>query len=343
MCHVIRQIAIVLIFVAAYTVVAQEKRPSAVLGEDGFPVYQYWLDDDVRWIITDHERAVFARLQSDEERDAFIDQFWLRRDPTPNTHDNEYEDEYYRRLAYANEHLGGSQPGRFTDRGRIYALFGNPDSITDSIATDGVPVQRWVYRFIEGVGQNQTVEFRDPCRCKEFRIFADPLRGRSYWETLWGKDSLQAADRLIQAPTDRFRNLARVIAGPYPMRMLEFAVGTEVTPVTRATNLVRVTVTIKNADLSWRTEDSRSRATLEIFGRVTSLAGRVAATIEANLEPSVPAPDLTARPAEKTAMTRVLVLRPGRYRLDFVVRDLNGEKVSLRSQTILVPEPAMER
>ena len=67
--------------------------------------YKKWLNEDVGYIITDEETKAFKRLQTDEEREQFIEQFWLRRDPTPDTEENEYKEEHYRRIAYANEHL----------------------------------------------------------------------------------------------------------------------------------------------------------------------------------------------------------------------------------------------
>ena len=91
--------------------------------------YRKWLNEDVAYIITDEERAAFKRLQTDEEREQFIEQFWLRRDPTPDTVENEFKEEHYRRIAYANEHYASGIPGWKTDRGRIYITFGPPDEI----------------------------------------------------------------------------------------------------------------------------------------------------------------------------------------------------------------------
>ena len=81
------------------------------------------------YIITDEERQAFKRLTTDEEREQFIEQFWLRRDPTPDTAENEFKEEHYRRIAYANEHYASGIPGWKTDRGRIYITFGPPDEI----------------------------------------------------------------------------------------------------------------------------------------------------------------------------------------------------------------------
>src|SRR5437588_807692 len=98
--------------------------------------YKKWLEQDVRYIITDEERSAFMKLSNDEERDQFIEQFWLRRDPTPDTEENEYKEEHYRRIAYANEHFAAGIPGWKTDRGRIYITFGPADT-TDSHPSGG--------------------------------------------------------------------------------------------------------------------------------------------------------------------------------------------------------------
>src|SRR3569832_2772464 len=98
----------------------QKKRQEARLRKELETPYRKWLNEDVFYIITDEERAAFKRLQTDEEREQFIEQFWLRRDPTPDTVENEFKEEHYRRLAYANERFAAGKPGSKTDRGRIY-------------------------------------------------------------------------------------------------------------------------------------------------------------------------------------------------------------------------------
>jgi GWxTD domain-containing protein len=104
--------------------------------------YRKWLDEDVRWIITDEERSAFMQLSNDEERDQFIEAFWQRRDPTPDTEENEYKEEHYRRIAYANEHYAAGIPGWKTDRGHMYIVFGPPDEI-DSHPSGGTMSVPW--------------------------------------------------------------------------------------------------------------------------------------------------------------------------------------------------------
>ena len=150
--------------------------------------YQKWLNEDVAYIITDEERAAFKRLQTDEEREHFIEQFWLRRDPTPGTPENEFREEHYRRIAYTNQHFASRIPGWKTDRGRIYITYGPPDEIEDHSTggsyqrpaeegggtTSTFPFQQWRYRYIEGIGSNVIIEFVDPTMTGEFRMTMDP-------------------------------------------------------------------------------------------------------------------------------------------------------------------------
>ncbi|HVR25919.1 MAG TPA: GWxTD domain-containing protein, partial [Candidatus Polarisedimenticolia bacterium] len=81
----------------------QKKAQKRSLNVELSKTYKKWLNEDVVWIISDEERAAFKQLSNDEERDNFIEAFWQRRDPTPDTEENEYKEEHYRRIAYANE------------------------------------------------------------------------------------------------------------------------------------------------------------------------------------------------------------------------------------------------
>lgn len=91
--------------------------------------YKDWADKEVRWIITELEREAFKLLTNDEEREKFVESFWIRRDPTPDTVENEFRDQYYQRVLYANERFSAVIPGSMTDRGRICIVYGPPDEI----------------------------------------------------------------------------------------------------------------------------------------------------------------------------------------------------------------------
>jgi GWxTD domain-containing protein len=152
--------------------------------------FRTWINQDVTYIITDEERKAFKNLSTDEERQQFIEQFWLRRDPTPDSEENEYKEEHYRRIAYANERFASGIPGWKTDRGRIYITFGPPDEIESHPAggtyqrpweegggtTSTFPFEKWRYRYLEGVGTQQDIqiEFVDPTMSGEYRMTMDP-------------------------------------------------------------------------------------------------------------------------------------------------------------------------
>ena len=141
------------------------------------------------YIITDAERAAFKRLESNEERDYFIEQFWLRRDPTPDTPENEFKEEHYRRIAYANENFASSVPGWKTDRGRIYITYGPPDekrSMASQLGLPAILTEQWLYHYIEGVGPNVVIDFVRAPGTGEYRMTADPaaiamLRASGDW------------------------------------------------------------------------------------------------------------------------------------------------------------------
>jgi GWxTD domain-containing protein len=146
--------------------------------------YKRWLDNDVSYIITKDEKRAFLSLQTDEERENFIENFWRRRDPDPDTEENEYREEYYERIAYANEKFTSGIPGWKTDRGRIYIAWGKPDSVESHPAggsyerpynegggnTSTYPFEVWFYRHLDGVGDGIEIEFVDPTGSGEYRI-----------------------------------------------------------------------------------------------------------------------------------------------------------------------------
>src|SRR5436309_4801264 len=150
--------------------------------------YKDWLEKDVAYIITDEERKAFKKLQTDDERERFIEEFWRRRDPDPDTDENEFREEYYERIAYANEHFASGIPGWKTDRGRIWIMYGKPDETESHPAggaynresyegggsTSTYPFERWFYRYLAGVGSGIEIEFVDPTGSGEYRIARNP-------------------------------------------------------------------------------------------------------------------------------------------------------------------------
>src|ERR1700676_4299555 len=150
--------------------------------------YKKWLQEEVPYIISNEERSAFLQLQTNEEREQFIEAFWQRRDPTPDTVENEFKEEHYRRIAYANERFASGIPGWRTDRGRIYIIWGPPDE-NESPPTGGTynrpesegggstttyPYEDWRYRHMDGIGENIIIEFVDPTSTGEFHMTMDP-------------------------------------------------------------------------------------------------------------------------------------------------------------------------
>jgi len=150
--------------------------------------FKTWLNEDVIYIISPEERTAFLQLETNEEREQFIEQFWLRRSSNPDMPDNDFKEEHYRRIAYANEHYASGIPGWKTDRGRIYIIWGAPDEI-ESHPTGGTydrpmeegggstttyPWERWRYRYLEGIQENVELEFVDPSGSGEYHLTMDP-------------------------------------------------------------------------------------------------------------------------------------------------------------------------
>ena len=140
--------------------------------------YRKWLNEDVCWMITPQEQSDFQQLSTDQQRDDFIRAFWVRRDPTPGTPENEFKDEHYRRLAFANEHFSSNVPGWRTDRGRIYILYGPPDSIESygqgfggaNLVNSGLLAPTFVWHYMKGPSGERTFTFVDTCRCGEYKL-----------------------------------------------------------------------------------------------------------------------------------------------------------------------------
>src|SRR5690349_2844656 len=202
----------------------QKKENEKRFKEEVSKTYKKWLDEDVRWIITDEERDAFKQLSNDEERDNFIEAFWQRRDPTPDTAENEYKEEHYRRMAYANEHFAAGIPGWKTDRGRIYIMYGPADEIEAHPSggsyerpmdegggqTSTYPFETWRYRYLEDVGQEVMIEFVDTCMCGDYHMTMDrsekdallytPNGGQTMWEQL---GMANKADRFTHGGLER--------------------------------------------------------------------------------------------------------------------------------------------
>jgi GWxTD domain-containing protein len=368
----------------------QRQKNSRGLKQELSKTYKKWLEEDVVWIITDEERAAFKQLSNDEERDNFIEAFWQRRDPTPDTEENEYKEEHYQRIAYANEHFAAGVPGWKTDRGRIYIVYGKPDEI-DAHPSGGAyerpmeegggetstyPFETWRYRYIEGIGQEVIMEFVDTCMCGEYHMTIDrsekdallytPNAGLTMYEQMGmstkasrfnsggmerlgaGPDSaslqtkefdrLEQFAKLMAAPPVKFADLTEEVNSKVILNPMPFDVRSDFVKVTSDTVLVPVTIQMRNRDITFVNKDGIQRGTVNIFGRLSTLTGKVVQTFEDTVQVDVPA-ELLPRTAENASVYwKALPLRAGRYKLYVAVKDVNGDRKGIWSRSIIVPE-----
>ena len=364
----------------------QKKKNSKALKQELSGTYKKWLKEDVAYIITPEEVSAFKQLSNDEERDQFIENFWLRRDPTPDTPENEYKEEHYRRIAYVNEHFGAGIPGWKTDRGRIYIIWGAPDQIEahptggtyDRPQSEGggttstYPWETWRYRYLDNVGTNVELEFVDPCSCGDYHLTTDPNEKDALLHTPGGSTMYEQmglgnrADRMdpfaanasptqglqnshefdklemmakVQAPPPvKFKDLEEVVSHKINVNLMPFEVRTDYVRVTGDTVLVPFTLQIKNKDITFASKDGIQRGTVNIFGRVTGITGKVAQTFEDTVQVDVPQELLEKTVEHSSLYWKAVPLRPGRYRIDIVVKDVNGDRVGTWSRGIAVPE-----
>jgi GWxTD domain-containing protein len=354
--------------------------------------YKKWLNEDVRWIITDQELKAFKNLSNDEERDAFIENFWQRRNPSPDSPDNEFREEHYRRIAYANDHFAAGKPGWLTDRGHIYIAFGKPDSIESHPAggtydrpmeegggqTSTFPFETWHYRYLEGIGENIDIEFVDTCQCGDYHMTIDrsekdallhtPNGGETLYEQMGRAtradrfkgsmeslgpgpnssseaskefDRIELFAKLQAAPEIKFKDLEsflvdhKVLNGPY----FPFDVRVDYVKFTEDTDLVPITLQIKNKDITFVTKDGVSKGVVNVLCRVATITDKVVQTFEVPLEVEEPAELLPKTLETNEVYWKALPLKPGIYRVDIAIKDVNNpDHIGKWGQGITVPK-----
>jgi GWxTD domain-containing protein len=353
-------------------------------------VYKKWLDEDVRWIITDEELSAFKKLTTNAERDTFIEGFWQRRDPTPDTAENEYKEEHYRRIAYANEHFAAGMAGWRTDRGRIYIMYGPPTSIDSHPMggpyqrspeegggqTETFPFEVWRYRYLEGIGQEIEIEFVDDCGCGAYEMTLDrskkdallhvPNAGLTTMEEMGmankadrfsgGLESLGSGPftsqnqtkqfdrmdtfaKLNRAPDIKFKDLQNeLVTHKFRTNLLPFDVQVDFVKLTSDTVLVPITLQVPLKGLTFANKDGVQRAVINVYGQLTKLSGQIVQTFEETLHRDIPAELLEKEINNVSLYWKALPMHPGLYRLDVVVKDVNGDKTGIFSRSYTVPD-----
>jgi GWxTD domain-containing protein len=350
--------------------------------------YKEWLEKDVTYVITDEERKAFKKLASDDERERFIEEFWRRRDPDPDTDENEFKEEYYERIAYANEHFASGIPGWKTDRGRIWIMYGKPDerethpmggsydrpSYEGGGSTTTYPFETWFYRYLPGVGSGIEIEFVDPTGSGEYRIARNanekdallmvPGGGLTLSEQLGLSDKSdritgmnangsQGYQREQDSPFSRLQLLADLSRPPQvKFSDLQSAVNTGVIEDNPLNFDVRVdffrqsdervitafTIQTENKDLTFTDSGGLQQARINIFGRITSVAGRRAGVFEDPVITTATLAELTEAKDRKSAYQKAVALTPGTYKVDVIVRDVASGATGVQHVGFTVPK-----
>jgi len=361
---------------------------------DQIQYYKKWIDEDVRWIISEEERSVFKSLKNDEERDSFIEQFWAGRNPNPRLADNAFKEEHYLRIAYANERFASGIPGWKTDRGRIYIMFGKPDEL-ESHPTGGTynrpynegggttttyPFEKWWYRHIDGIGDDIEIEFVDPSSTGEYRIAMSPdekdalinvpnagltlaeelgmaeKTDRAYFNPAAANDPnnpqnsfMRAKDspfnrmeqyfNLQKAPKVKFEDLKAVITAHINYNTLPYDFRWDFIKLSADKILVPVTVELSNKDLEFKKELDINRATVNVYGSVTSLTGRIYYEWEDVIGVEYSDEYFQTGKNKRSEYQKIIGLPPGqRYKLDLILKDVNAKTMGTQQVGLNVPK-----
>jgi GWxTD domain-containing protein len=351
--------------------------------------YKKWLNEDVIYIISPEERSAFLHLQTNEEREQFIEQFWQRRNPDPDSAENTFKEEHYRRIAYTNEHFSSGIPGWKTDRGRIYIMWGPADEVQshpsggsyDRPASEGggetstYPFEDWRYRYLEGIGENVEIEFVDPTMSGEYKLTTDPSEKDALLyvpgagltemesmglasktsrfnntdgthmaapmgmtpETMQEFSRLELYSKIFQAPPVKFKDLEAVVTSRLVRDQVKFQYRTDFLRITSDTVLVPITIQIPTKQLSFTQKNGVESASVNLFGRITSLSGRIVNTFEDNVRRDVPSASLQQSMATASIYQKAIPLSPGLYRLDIVLKDTNNGNVGVVNTRLAVP------
>jgi GWxTD domain-containing protein len=349
--------------------------------------YKDWLEKDVTYVITDEERKAFKKLATDDERERFIEEFWRRRDPDPDTDENEFKEEYYERIAYANEHFASGIPGWKSDRGRIWIMYGKPDerethpmggnydrpSYEGGGNTTTYPFEIWFYRYLAGVGSGVEIEFVDPTGSGEYRIARNPNEkdallmvpggGLTLSEQLGLSDKddrvtglggignnhyqrehdspfsrLQLLADLSRPPQIKFNDLAANVNSPsIEDNPLNFDIRVDFFRQSDERVITAVTIQTANKDLVFQDSGGLQQARMNIFGRITSVAGRRAGVFEDPVITTATIEELNEAKERKSAYQKAVALAPGTYKVDVIVRDVTSGATGVRHVGFTVP------
>lgn len=357
-------------------------------------IYKEWVTKEVPYIITPEEKKAYNSLETDEERENFIANFWARRDPNPDTEENEYKEEYYERIAYTNEHYTSGIPGWKTDRGRIYITWGKPDSVESHPSggnydrptyegggsTTTYPFETWFYRHLDGVGEGVEIEFVDPTGTGEYRIARTPYEkdalamvpgaGLTTSEQLGLSDKgdriyglngsngyqreqdtlfrrMEIINNLERPPQVRFSDLQGIAGGNSGIleekNPVDFDLRVDFFRQSDDRVIAAFTIQTENKELTFEDVGGIPTAKMNIFGRVTAVAGNKAGIFEDSVTTNATAQELAETRDRKSVYQKAIALQPGTYKVDVVIRDVVSGKTGVVKKGFTVPKYDSEK
>jgi GWxTD domain-containing protein len=318
--------------------------------------YRFWLTEDAAYIIAPEERCPFLQLRSDEERDIFIEQFWHRRASDPELLENDFQQEHYRRIVFANNKFGTDIPGWQTDRGHIYIRYGPPDELVSHSA--GEPTWRppkdapdnvkyswenWHYRYVEGLGENVDLEFVDATGSGKYLLRIGPKdKNASIFEpyhNISRDDPAPASSKEVRldsyigatpVPRIRYKDLEAMAVSKIIREQVCFGHRIRFVRATHASTMATIAVDLPEDQSTAVTKGSKSEDGYEIFGRITRASGWVVLTFERRT-------DVEEHRQEDPNRETTVPLKPGLYHLALVVKSIDSGETGVSYTTFEVP------
>ena len=335
-------------------------------------VYKKWLTEDVPGIITEAEKDAFSKLTTNEERENFIQTFWDRRDPNPDTEENEYREQYYERIAYANEHFASGIPGSKTDRGRIYITWGKPDSVESRPSggsydrpsyegggsTTTYPFEIWFYRHLEGVSSGIEIEFVDRTGTGEYRIARNSSEKDALATTPgFGKNEstnlaptyqreqdniftkMGILKDLEKGPPVKFSDLEGVNIDSPVIDNNPLAFDLRIDYFRQSDDRVITTFTVQtsNKELKFESSGGLETATLNILGRITTVANKRGGLFEDSVTTNATSSELVELRDKNSIYQKAVALAPGLYKVGVIVRDVGTGNKGVVNMGFTVP------
>ncbi len=344
------------------------------VGKEKGDVFKRWLNEDVPYIITPAERRAFLMLTTNEERENFIKIFWDNRDPDRDTEENEYREEYYERIAYANENFSSGIPGWKTDRGRIYIAWGKPDTV-ESHASGGAydrpayecggstttyPFETWFYRHLDNVGDGIEIEFVDRTGTGEYKIAngpddkdalamtpsagrkqIDPGNSGTYQREQDNPFNILARNIALQnPPAIKYGDLNRVITDSPVIDNNPLVFDLRIDYFRQSNDRVITTFTVQtdNNQLKFEPSGGLLTATLNILGRITTVSNKRGGIFEDAVTTQASVDELSETKERSSIYQRAVALAPGIYKVDVVVRDVGTGNKGIVRMGFTVPK-----